>query len=164
MAGLPDVTTVYTGTIATISMSNPAWAWTNPRVLLNPPPRRGSNVTIGRADGDLPRVRRGAALEVSLQMLFVGDVNKSGTPYADATEGLIDNLDEFTSSVYDATPGTDNCVAISVTPPGGGARTGRCQLIGFEWGDADTAMGLMMCRAVLRVVLPSGRLGAVGSS
>lgn len=164
MGALPDLTDVYDGTIASVDMNTSAWMWTNPRVLLNPPPRRGSNVTIGRADGDLPRPRRGGPLEVSLLMLFIGDVDKNGAPNADPREGLIDNLDEFTASVYDATPGSDHCVALTIEPPGGGTRTGRCQLVGFEWGDADTAVGLTICRAVLRVVLPSGRLGSTGSS
>ena len=163
MGALPDLSEVYDGSIAGVDMDHGAWLWGNPRVLIGPSDKRGSGLEVPRGDGEVPMPQRLMAHEESLNIVFIGDVDRDGVPADNPQSQLIRNLRWFEQNVYLATPDADHCVAIDVVDPGGVEWMGRCQMRSFRWGDSDSAEGLTTCRATLRVYLPQ-RLEEVTSS
>lgn len=146
---LPDLTGVYKVTSDSVSLDRPAWMTQNPRVLIAPPAKRGSNLVVPRADGAVPLPRLRGAVVDTLRMVFVGDCDRAGAPAVDPKAQLLDNLAWFEANVYDH--GTT--AALSIEAPNG-TWSGEWQLLSFDWGDADTAVGLTTCRASLRFEIP----------
>lgn len=159
MAALPDLTSVYDGEIAGESLNTANRIWQNPRVLLQPPPKRGSNVVVPRSDGEVAMLHREGVTEASLRILFIGDCDEDGAPSANPEQALLDALESFDTTVYQHAGAT---ATLWVRTPGGTYWSGECQPLSFEWGDAETAEGLTTCRSVMRILLPQ-RLVEVGS-
>lgn len=157
----PDLTSLWDGEIADISMSNYSWTWTNPRTLISPPEWRGSGLLVPRGDGEVPMEQRLRAGERTVRMRFTGRRDNTGAPVADEAQQLLDALDEFTDSVYLAARDTDHTLSISVTDRRGTEWTGRCQPLAFDWAEQDES-GEEECNAVLRLYLPQA-LTAGGS-
>lgn len=154
MGALPVLDMVYAVTVASQALQGPAFMTTNPRVLLAPPPKRGSSLTIPRADGGIPLLQRLGVVQDTLRMLFIGDVTRTGAAATNPAEELLTTLHWFDANVYQATPGADNAHAITVAGPGSFSRSGKIQWRSFEWGDTEEAFGLTMCRAALSFEIP----------
>lgn len=148
MAGLPDLTAVYDGEIAGQSLNTANRIWQNPRVLLAPPAKRGQNLVVPRAAGSVPMLHLPAEQEVSLRVVFIGDVNAAGVTQPNPAGALLDALEAFRDAVL-LHGGVD--VACWVTDPRGQRHEGRVQPVGFDWGDSEDASGLATCRSVLRL-------------
>ena len=153
MSALPDLTDIYEVTASGESLDRGAWITMNPRVLLGPPEKRGSNLTVPRADGTMAMAHKLDEVTGTLRMLFIGDVDRTGAAAANPSQQLLENLFWFEANVYNAAT-VNNTVAITVAGPGSFSKSGYIQWTGFEWGDEDHAGGLTTCRAVLRFTIP----------
>lgn len=156
MAGLPDLTGVYKVEIATISLDCPAWMTRNPVVLLRAAPRRDTSIRLPQG-GSLPQPQTYEAWNVSLRMVFIGDVDRNGTPALDPRVQLNANIAWFEANVVNATL-VNNVLAIKVTPFGGSAKQGSCQILDFERGETETSDGLTTSKCVLRLKIFGGAL------
>lgn len=84
----------------TVDMICPAWALTGLVAFLRPPP---VTVTNRRLNGGGTRVYPGVPGEIRLNAEFVviGDVDHTGTPYANPTAGLLSNLNYLWDNVFE---------------------------------------------------------------
>lgn len=84
----------------TVDMICPAWAITGLVALLRPPP---VTVTNRRLNGGATRVYPGVPGEVRVNVPFVviGDVDHNGDTYANATAGLLSNLNYLWDNVFE---------------------------------------------------------------
>ena len=151
MSALPDLRSVYKVETGGQTIDSD-WAITmNPRSLLAPPAKRGSSLVIPRGNGAVALRRRLGVVTDSLRILIIGDVKRDGTPAVNPANQLLDNLAWFEANIYSHAGVT---ASLKVTGPGGFIRQGQVQWLSFDWGDADTSLGMTTCRAVMRFEIP----------
>jgi hypothetical protein len=124
--------------------------------LWQPADQRGSDRLVPGTAGVLAQQRRDTVTRRSLQMLIVGDVDRTGTPQADRFEGLQVNVEYLRSNVAAPTGATDGTRSAVLTMPDGTTRTEPVHVVGFEFGNFREDAAWL--RAVLTISIPSGRI------
>lgn len=143
-------------TIGGVAMMCPAWKVLNLLELWQPADQRGNDRLIPGTAGVLAQQRRDTVTRRSLQMLIVGDVDRTGTPVADRFEGLQANVDYLRANVAAPTGTTDGTRSAVLTMPDGTTRTEPVHVVGFDFGNFREDGGWV--RAVLQLSIPSGRI------
>ena len=139
------------------TLNSPAWSVIDWDPLLGRVVR-GQDLLIPNADGVVARDRYIDRLEVSLPMVFDGNVQNNGVPYTAPTtvaEGLEMNRQSFISVAVNlpASPGTR---VLDLTLADGDVVSAAFHCIGFEFVKPPGWDGI--ARAVWRISVPSGRL------
>jgi len=143
-------------TIGGVAMNGPAWKVLNLLELWQPADQRGSDRLIPGTAGVLAQQRRDTVTRRSLQLLIVGDVDRTGTPVADRFEGLQANVDYLRANVAAPTGATDGTRSAVLTMPDGTSRTEPVHVVGFDFGNFREDAAWL--RAVLTISIPSGRI------
>lgn len=143
-------------TIGGVAMNGPAWKVLNLLELWQPADQRGSDRLVPGTAGVLAQQRRDTVTRRSLQMLIVGDVDRTGTPQADRFEGLQVNVEYLRSNVVAPTGATDGTRSAVLTMPDGTTRTEPVHVVGFDFGNFREDAAWL--RAVLTISIPSGRI------
>lgn len=139
--------------INSIPLMCPGWRVTNLQVLDSAAATRGSDVVIPGVAGVKPRRRRTTVTERSLEMLFVGDRNWTGEPYANPFQGKKSNIRYFRHYVVrppQTTAGTHTAV---LTDADGQTVERPVHVTGFEVAEW---IGAGKVRAVLDLSIPDG--------
>lgn len=87
-------------TISTESLATPAWDIPDLTSLWFSAGRRGDSIVMPGADGRRSNPSRLDEIEVDLLFLVNGEVDRLGTPYSDAWEGLETNLEYLWTNVF----------------------------------------------------------------
>lgn len=143
-------------TIGGVAMNGPAWKVLNLLELWQPADQRGSDRLVPGTAGVLAQQRRDTVTRRSLQMLIVGDVDRTGTPQADRFEGLQVNVEYLRANVAAPTGATDGTRSAVLTMPDGTTRTEPVHVVGFDFGNFREDAAWL--RAVLTISIPSGRI------
>ena len=143
-------------TINTVAMNGPAWKVLNLLELWQPADQRGSDRLLPGTAGVLAQQRRETVTRRSLQMLIVGDVDRTGATQADRFEGLQANVDYLRINVASTIAIGDGTVSAVLTMPDGTTRTEPVHVVGFEFGNFREDAAWL--RAVLTISIPSGRI------
>lgn len=133
-------------------MSGPAWQPLNLEQLWLPAPNRVRNRVVPGVAGSTAFRPRVAERAVDIQLIIAGDVNQSGTPNGDETEGFTDNIDTITTNVVDPPTAPTKTRTSTLTMPDGTTRTAEIQVVGFSY----EPIGNNMARGVLSIVIPAG--------
>lgn len=157
MAGINGYGCTGVLTIGSTSMNNIAWDITDLTDLWFTVEQRGDDRLLPGATGAIPYRRRLAPARHDLTILIVGDVNESGTPFADAKVGLRTNLATLYTNVIAPTGATDGTRAATLTVPGASNRTASIHVLGLVKqrqfiGSVSAAM-----EATLQISIPAGR-------
>jgi hypothetical protein len=143
-------------TIGGVALNGPAWKVLNLLELWQPADQRGSDRLVPGTAGVLAQQRRDTVTRRSLQMLIVGDVDRTGTPQADRFEGLQANVEYLRANVAAPTGATDGTRSAVLTMPDGTTRTEPVHVVGFDFGNFREDAAWL--RAVLTISIPSGRI------
>lgn len=143
-------------TIGGVALNGPAWKVLNLLELWQPADQRGNDRLVPGTAGVLAQQRRDTVTRRSLQMLIVGDVDRTGAAQADRFEGLQANIDYLRSNVVAPTGTGDGTRSAVLTMPDGTTRTEPVHVVGFEFGNFREDAGWV--RAVLTISIPSGRI------
>lgn len=142
--------------IGGVNMMCPAWEVLNLLVLWSPAIQRGSDRVLPGAAGVVARPRRDTVTRHSLQLLIVGDVDRTGSTNSDLFEGLQANIDYLRANVVAPTGTGDGTRSAVLTMPDASTRTEAVHVTALTLGEfrGDGAW----VRAVLEVSIPSGRI------
>lgn len=131
-------------------LRGPAWWALDLSPLWGFPDLRGDNVVIPHADGRRAYRRRIDQTTVSIPLVIVGNVDRTGATHANAFQGLWTNLTWLQENVHEP-------------PPTGATRVARLTLPSGQTITADVQCRLTLgaqtsatLRAVLDVTIPSG--------
>lgn len=151
-------------TIGGVSMNTPAWSAQGDEEgeggllpLWVFTSQRGEDRLLPSAAGIIAYKRRETVTRHDIRLLVVGDVDQSGTPYTDATEGLAANLDYLESNVIQPTNLTDGTRAATLSVPGLATRSANIHVLGlipqrYHLGSTEAIM-----IGTLQISIPSGR-------
>jgi hypothetical protein len=157
MAGLNGYGCTGTLTIGSTSMNNPAWDITDLTPLWATVEVRGQDRIIPGAAGAIPYQRRLTVTRHDLQMLITGDVNASGTPFANPDEGLQSNLSTLYTNVIAPVGSGGGTRAATLTLPSGATRTADIHIIGFVRQQTFVSDSQAIMEATLQISIPEGR-------
>lgn len=143
-------------TIGGVALNGPAWKVLNLLELWQPADQRGNDRLVPGTAGVLAQQRRDTVTRRSLQMLIVGDVDRTGTPQADRFEGLQVNVEYLRANVVAPTGTGDGTRSAVLTMPDGTTRTEPVHVVGFDFGNFREDAAWL--RAVLTISIPSGRI------
>lgn len=87
--------------IGGVPLSTPAWEVTNLQRILSGPEVRGEPTILPGAIGARANPVRATVWNLTLELYLCGDKDAEGTPFADAHEGLITNVDTLRELVTD---------------------------------------------------------------
>lgn len=138
-------------TINGVSMSTPAWKILDLAPLWFPPDVRGGNVVIPGVAGRHAYPRRVDETTYRLPMLVYHGYDRTGSTYADPSNGLQTNVAYLYTNVVAPTIGTT--VAAVLTLPSGSTQGANVQ-VQLEMSDH---YGNSATKAVLHVTVPAGR-------
>jgi len=140
-------------TLDGFSLSTPAWTHLDLSQLFDGPDMRGDNRLIPGAPWVVSFPERPTVSERQLPMVFYGDMNDEGTPYADQRVGLETNLAAFKAAVLAPSSDADGCRAGVLHIASGATLTARVKVRSpMSLG----AVGPFAMRAVLNLQLPLG--------
>lgn len=143
-------------TIGGVALNGPAWKVLNLLELWQPADQRGSDRLVPGVAGVLAQQRRDTVTRRSLQLLIIGDVDRTGATQADKFEGLQANVDYLRANVVAPTGTGDGTRSAVLTMPDGTSRTEPVHVVGFEFGNFREDAAWL--RAVLTISIPSGRI------
>jgi len=124
--------TVSSTSLGFLSLHTHAWNAPDLAPLWTSLARRGRNRLLPTAAGVIPYRRRTTEIDVLLDFAVCGEVDKSGTYYADPWVGLQANLEELHDQIFAdpaTTAGTRNT---RLTMPSGVDRTGNIHWLRLE--------------------------------
>lgn len=139
MAGLSDFACDGTLVIGGVSMNRPAWMVGGDQDgdgtlfdLVFALEQRGEDRILPNATGVIPYRRRKTVTPVEVRLLVVGDVDQAGSPVADHTVGLFDNLQYLMANVVTPVATSAGTRAATYTPPDGVALTADVHVTGLR--------------------------------
>lgn len=138
------------------NLDNGAWTVLNWDQVLGRSIRQ-SDLLVPGVEGVLPRERIIDIHEASINMVFDGNVDRSGTSYSPNTvmHGLEKNRQEFVTNAVEPPATTDNLFTLSVTLLDGTSISGSIHVEDFKWAYSGVP-GL--ARAVWSISIPDGKL------
>jgi hypothetical protein len=114
-----------------VPLSTPAWHTESLAELYDIAMPEGDLVTVPYLRGALAARRQLGPKRVRLPVVIYGDADSDGNPHSDVREGLLANRDEFVRDVVRPLQvGSDGLRTMVHTLPGGGTRSGPCQVVG----------------------------------
>jgi len=132
MSVLVDYGCTGTLTINSIVMNGPAWDITDLTELWHVIEQRGEDRVLPGAAGVIPYQRRETVTRIDLELVIVGSVNQSGTPFDNVITGLRTNIDTLMTSVVNPPGSGGGTRAASLTVPGASTRTSNVHVVGLR--------------------------------
>lgn len=124
---------------------------------------RGQDRILPTATGVIPYQRRLTATRKDLRLLVVGDVDETGTPVANPTEGLEANLEYLRANTFAPVASSTGTRAATLTMPSGATRDADIHVLGvvvqsYVLGKIidDCAQGAIAI-TTLQISIPTGR-------
>ena len=143
-------------TIGGVAMSCPAWVVHNLQELWLPAVQRGNDRIRPGVAGVKPAIMRDTVTRRTLQLLIVGDCDRTGTPVTNLLQGLQANIDYLIANVVAPTGLTDGTRSAVLTMPDATTRTEPVHVTGMDFGQirADGAW----VKATIDLSIPTGRI------
>jgi hypothetical protein len=156
MAGFTWNTAAGGLTIASVDMMQPAWQVRNLVSLWLPGDQRGADKLIPGVAGRKPYARYVDTTTRTLELKITGEINRTGTPYADRFEGLQVNIDYLITNVVNPTGSGDGTRSLVLTMPDGTTRTESVHVTGMDIGRYNETGRWVL--ATIDLSIPSGRI------
>jgi hypothetical protein len=136
MPGLANYDCEGVLTLGGVSMNRPAWMISADQngngglfQILTNVDVRGQDRLLPGAAGVIPYRRRVTASSLTFRLVVTGDVDETGAENADATAGLVDNLEYLWDNVVVPVASSTGTRAAVWTPPNSSARTANVHVV-----------------------------------
>lgn len=128
------------------SLHTPAWCAWDLSELLSSPAHKGGNVPVERLAGFRARPQLPAETTYSVPLMFSGATDRTGTPHADGSAGLLTNRWALEEHLVTPIRNGTATLAATLTVPGVGVLTADVQplRLGFELQPGGYARGVLV--------------------
>lgn len=145
-------------TINSIALNCPAWDIADLTPLWIEASQRGQDRLLPGVAGVIPYRRRLTVTEHVLEIVIVGDSTSTGTPVADAWDGLQANVEALRAGVVDPTNTGDGTRSATLLMPNGATRTASIHVLGMRVARVEGADGVFsVLNGALTISIPTGR-------
>lgn len=157
MGAILDYGCSGTLTIGSVALNGPAWDIPNLTALWIEYDQRGNDRILPGAAGVIPYRRRMTATRHDLTIFIIGDVDRLGAAYGNATTGLATNVAYLDANVITPTGSGDGTRAATLTRPGLSSLTANVHVLGFRQTSVAIGDTQAIMEGVLQISIPSGR-------